>query len=355
MPGTSAFVTGGTGFIGRNLLDRLVERGWSITALRRRGTSVADLEDLPISFVEGDVLDLPSLMSGIPEGVDVVFHVAGDTSLWFRGNALQTRVNVEGTANVVRAAMERTDGRLVYTSTWNVYGLWNEVLSEEGPQEGRTSWINYDRSKALAEDEVRRGVDQGLQGVIVNPAHVIGPYDRKNWARMVVMTWNGTLPGIPPGSGVFCDAAAVADAHLAAAEKGALGENYLLGGADASFMEVFQTIGELLDRPVPSRPIPAWLFRLIGGAFDLKSVFTRREPEVTREAARMVTLRPRIASDKAMRALGYRSPPLRTMLTSCIDWLDKEGVLVTPSGRPRLSESTKSERGSGDQTPGRRT
>lgn len=345
MTGRRAFVTGGTGFIGRNLLRHLADEGWEVTALRRADSRIGDLAELPVAFVEGDVLDLASLEAAIPSGTDVVFHVAADTSLWFRRNPEQTRVNVEGTANLVEAALKRGAGKLVHTSTWNVYGLWNDVISEDRPREGRGSPVNYDRTKTLAEDEVRRGIDRGLPAVIVNPAHVIGPHDRKNWARMIVMTYEGTIPGVPPGSGVFCDALAVAEAHVAAAEKGREGENYLLGGAEATFLEVFEQIGELLDREVPSRPVPAWLFRLIAVASDLGSLLTGREPEVTREVASMVTTHPRIVSDRAERELGYRHVSLRGMLTTCIRWLEEEGVIGSSAAvRPR----TRSRQGGGE-------
>lgn len=322
-----AFVTGATGFIGRNLLMHLVDEGWEVTALRRKDSRLGALSGLPVSFVEGDVVDLDSLRAGIPKGTEVMFHVAADTSLWSRRNADQTRVNVEGTANVVEACLSRGVERLVHTSTWNVYGLWNRQISEEMPKEGRRSRVNYDRTKVLAEDEVRKGVARGLPAVILNPAHVIGPHDQKNWARMIVMTYEGTIPGVPPGSGVFCDALAVAEAHVAAVEKGTVGENYLLGGAEATFMEVFERIGELLDRRVPSRPIPTWLFRLIAGVYDLGSVFTGKEPDVTREVATMVTAHPRIVSDRAERVLGYRKVSLETMLDTCARWLEEEGVV----------------------------
>lgn len=327
MSARRAFVTGGTGFLGRNLLDALTEGGWEITALCRDASAADSISGWSLSVVPGDLLDRESLLRAIPEGVDGVFHLAADTSTWSPRDAEQTRVNVEGTRNVVDAALRRGVGRLVHTSSWTVYGLWNGEISEEMPREGRHSDVNYDRSKALAEDEVRAGIERGLEAVILNPAHIIGPYDRKNWSRMIVMTYEGTLPGVPPGSGVFCEAGAVAAAHIAAVDRGRVGENYLLGGAEASFMEVFRIIGELLNRDVPSRPIPAWLFRLVGYAAGLMGRVTGREPDVTPEVAAMVTAHPSIVSDKAERELGYRPIPLRAALEGCIRWLAEEGVI----------------------------
>lgn len=323
----SAFVTGGTGFVGRNVLEELVHRGWDVTALHRATSRVSGVASLPIRLVEGDILDPDSLVRGIPEGVAVVFHLASDTSLWSRRDAWQNRVNVEGTRNVVEAAIRRGAGRVVHTSSWNAYGLWNGPISEEQPKRGRRSPVNYDRSKALAEDVVLQGIEDGLDAVILNPAHIIGRYDRKNWARMIVMTYRETLPGIPPGSGVFCHARDVARAHVVAAEKGRTGHNYLLGGEEATFMEVFEIVGELLDREVPSRPVPAWLFTTVGHLYALAARVTGREPDVTPEVAAIVTANPRIESDKAERELGYEPISLRAMLEDCVAWLEEEGAI----------------------------
>jgi nucleoside-diphosphate-sugar epimerase len=103
----TAFVTGATGFLGTNLVDELVGQGWQVMALRRRASGVGDLQRFPVRLAEGDILDLASLRASIPEGVDAVFHLAASTSLWSRRNAEQTRINVDGTRNVVEAALAR--------------------------------------------------------------------------------------------------------------------------------------------------------------------------------------------------------------------------------------------------------
>src|SRR5207244_2429844 len=110
------------------------------------------------------------------------------------------------------------------------------------PHLGRGSWFHYMHTKALAEEEVRAGIGRGLDAVFLNPANIIGPYDRHNWARLILLAAAGKLPTIPPGRGSFCHATEVARAHLAAAERGRTGENYILAGADASFADVFRTI-----------------------------------------------------------------------------------------------------------------
>lgn len=322
-----AFVTGATGFIGRNVVEQLVLSGWRVTALHRPNSRLRDLVELPIVLRAGDILDPVSLSAAIPEGGVTVFHVAADTTTWSKRSAEQTRTNVEGTRNVVEAALARGAACLVHTSTWNVFGIEHGAITEGSPLRGLDSSVNYDRSKALAEGEVRRGIDRGLRAVILNPSHVIGRYDRRNWSRMVTMVHEGRLPGVPSGSGTFAHAEQVARAHVTAAERGGVGKNYLLGGADATFVEVFRTIGELTGRKVPSKPLPAFLTKSVGALQAMAAVFTGREPEVTPAIATMVTSNPRIDSDAAVRDLGYENVPLRLMLADCVEWMRSEGML----------------------------
>ena len=231
--------------------------------------------------------------------------------MWSRHAARQTAVNEEGTRNLVAAALANGAGRLVHVSTWNAYGLEQGEISEELEQRGGRSRINYDRSKLAAEDAVRAGVAQGLDAVIVNPAHIFGRYDRKGWAQLIIAAHRRWLPGVPPGAGTFCHAAAVAQALIAAAERGRRGENYLLSGADASFVEVFRTINQVTGSRVPLRPLPAWLFRLSAQAAVALAALTGREPAATPEGVAIALARARVsrARPSASSATGRRRSP----------------------------------------------
>ena len=153
-----AFVTGGTGFLGLNLVEQLMAAGWQVTALHRTNSDLAEIRRFPVDLVEGDLTDPASLRRVMPYGLDAVFHLAADTSVWARHDDRQTRINVEGTRNVVEAALAAGAKRFVHTSTWNVYGLEQGAIHESSPQLGATSWINYNRTKFLAEEEVRQGI-----------------------------------------------------------------------------------------------------------------------------------------------------------------------------------------------------
>jgi nucleoside-diphosphate-sugar epimerase len=263
----------------------------------------------------------------MPSGVDAVFHVAGSTNLWSKKNAEQDRVNIDGTRNVVEAALAAGAKRFVHTSSISAWGVVSGRINETDGQLGGISPVNYQRSKFAAEGEVRAGIARGLQAVIVNPAGIIGPYDTGGYARFFRMVETGNLPGVPPGSLSFCDVREVAKAHIAAAERGRVGERYLLGGTDASYMELVRIIGELAGKPVPSRASPAWLLKLIAGLGETVAVFSGKQPSLTREAATMVTRTLFCDCSKAERELGFKPVPLREMAEDCYVWMKREGQL----------------------------
>lgn len=325
----TAFVTGGTGFVGLNVVEQLVAAGWRVTAMHRAHSDLRQLHRFPVQFVEGDLSDEGSLSRAVPRAPDAVFHLAANTSTWSRDSGRQLRDNVQGTASLLKVCLAAGAKRFVYTSSWNAWGwvLGIGKVSEDIPQRGLDSPVTYDRSKALAEAEVRAAVRSGLEAVIINPAHVIGRYDTHNWARLIKLVHQRRLPGVPPGSGSFCHAEAVARAHIVAAERGRVGENYLLGGADASFLEVVQLIGELTRRGVPQRALPAPLVRFLAKIYAVQGAFTGREPELTPDGAAMVTTSARVVSDKAQREIGYRPASLRHMLEDSYRWLVSEGLL----------------------------
>jgi nucleoside-diphosphate-sugar epimerase len=323
----TAFVTGSTGFLGQNLAERLVAAGWSVTAFHRPGAALGILPRQPIALAAGELLETRALVAAMPKAVDAVFHVAADTSMWRGHRVRQARVNVEGTRNVLAAAFGAGAKRFVHVSSTGVYDHDHGAIDEATPQTGGKSSVGYIKTKYLAELLVRSAVERGLEAVIVNPSHIVGRYDRHNWARLIVMAATGTLPGVPPGSGSFAHGEAVADALIAAAERGRRGENYVLGGADASFLDLVGEAGRLAGRPVPRRASPAALLRLAGYGGLVKGWLTGREPQVTPDGVGFALAHMRAVSAKAERELGYRRVPLAVMVEDSFTWLKSEGLI----------------------------
>jgi len=328
----TAFVTGGTGFLGRHVVEQLAAGGWQVVALHRPTSDVRALKLYAnVRLVEGAITDPESLARAMPEGCDAVFHIAGNTSLWSGGNAEQTRDNVDGTRNVVETAIAKQAKKLVHTST---QGSWGDVpespFDETTPQRGGESWINYERTKYLGELEVMKGVERGLHACILCPGHILGRYDAHNWARVIKLVATEKLPGVPPGKGTWGHASEIARAHVTAVEKGRDGERYLLGGVDATYLEVVQIIARMTGKKSPRRTTPSWVLRIIGRVSEWGSYFTKKAPTITPEIA-AGTARPPFLfkSDKAIRELGYRAVPLEVMLGDAYEWLKSENLLAS--------------------------
>ena len=323
----TAFVTGANGFVGLNLVQELLARGWRVIALHRAASDIKHLQRMQAERVAGDITDADSVRRAMPPDLDAVFHVAGDTNLWSRNNAMQDRINIDGTRNMVEAALKRRARRFLHTSSISAYGQRRGRLDERTEQRGKFSPVNYNRSKHLAEEAVRAGMARGLDAVILNPGAILGPSDTRNYARLVTLVAAGKLPGVPPGALPFCHVREVARAHVAAFEHGRRGENYLLGGADASFLELVRAIGAALGKPVPARPTPAWVLQVLGAFGALGGVLSGKQPTLTPEMVLQATRELTCDCSKATRELGYRAVPLREMVDDCVAWLAAEGRL----------------------------
>jgi len=323
----TAFVTGATGFLGLNLVEQLTQADWDVVALRRPRSNSSSLRKFPVETVEGDLINLVSLRRAIPQGIDAVFHVAADTSMWSRHNARQTEVNVGGTANMLEAARKAKARRFVHTSTWNTYGLEQGEISETCPQLGGRSWINYNRTKFLAEERVRQAAKAGLDAVIINPCHIMGRYDRHGWARIIIKLCNRWIPAAPPGAGTFCHAQEAAKAHIAAVERGRAGQNYLLSGEFVSLRELLRTVGEIAGCRAPKRTLPATAFRIAAHVNVMLAPIIGREPELTPEGVEMVSISAKVVSTLAERELAYKPAPLHTAIQDSYAWLKVQSVL----------------------------
>lgn len=325
----TAFVTGGTGFVGQHLIRQLVELGWQVVALHRVGSNAAALSAAGARPVEGILHERASLADVIPSGCDAVFHLAGNTTQWRREYHNQLRDNVLGTRAVVAAAIDRGVKRLVCTSSISAWGYPDvDLITEDTPRCIDRRTTHYGRTKYLAEQEVQAGVRQGLDAVILNPCAIVGAGDRHNWSQMISLINQGRLPGVPPGGSSFCHVQEVAAAHISAFEHGRRGANYILAGVDASFLELVRIIAHQLGHRAPARTVPTPALRLAAAIYPLGALFTGREPSLTRDKVIMVTRRVRASGVRAMEELGFNARiPLELMVGDCIAWMRAEGLL----------------------------
>lgn len=322
-----AFITGGTGFLGLNLIESLTEEGWEVFALHRITSDLTYLKKFPVVLVEGSMSDIESLRKGMPENLDAVFHVAGNTNMWHKNNEVQYQDNVIGTRNMLEIALEKNAKKFICTSSISAFGTHEEVITETISSNAETYFVNYHKTKFLAEKEVEKAIEKGLDAVILNPCHIMGKYDKNNWAQLIKFTYHGTLPGIPPGRGNYCYAKDVARAHINAVKNGKTGERYLLGGVEAGFLNTINVIEKLAGKPESKKVLPKFALKIALWRDTLKSMFDGKEPNITPEKFQMLTKKSLCDDSKAQKELGYQHTPLEVMVTESFDWLKEENML----------------------------
>src|SRR5712664_3065299 len=236
------FVTGASGFIGANLVHELVGLGHSVRALLRGGSDSRGLLGADFEPVEGDVSD-PSKLKAAMQGCDWCFHVAASYHLWLRDYRPMYEANVEGTRNVIEAAAAASCNRIVYTSTVGCIGLPKPVDHLIVPSDETTSVAeaqmsnHYKRSKWQAEQVAVQLATKGLPVIIVNPSAPVGPRDVKPTptGRVLVDFLNRKMPAYLDTGLNWVHVCDVALGHILAAEKGRIGERYILGNAKGNW------------------------------------------------------------------------------------------------------------------------
>ncbi len=322
-------VTGATGFVGANLVRELIADGEAVRALVRRRSNWQNLAGLDVELAEGDLRDPESLRAAL-QGVVVLYHVAADYRLWARDPRELYASNVDGTRNILKAAMAAGIERVVYTSTVGTLGI---------PKDGRlgteTTPVNldqmvghYKRSKFLAEREAERFAREGLDLVIVNPSTPVGPWDRKPTptGKMIVDYLRGRMVASLDTGLNLVHVRDVARGHILAAQKGRPGEKYILGHRNLSLREIFTLLARLTGIPAPRLQIPyalAWTAAAISEGW---ARLTRREPAVPFTAVRMASKKMFFDPARAVRELGLPQTPVEEALRDAVDWFRAHGM-----------------------------
>jgi dihydroflavonol-4-reductase len=316
----SVLVTGGTGFLGRAIIERLLNEGDQVKALARSDASTGELGALGTEPVRGDVLDLDALAAAM-RGCDVVYHAAGANAFCARDPSPMFEVNVRGSQNVVRAAARAGVQRVVYTSSAATLGEASGTIgSEESPHRG---WFlsDYERSKFEAEQAVfATARETGVEIVSVNPASVQGPGRASGSARLLLDYLNGRLKAVVDSQLSLVDIADCTEGHLLAGSRGTPGERYVLSGATLSVREGLALVASLVGVDRPLRALPPSLAMAIATAAEALGWVRRRSPRICRELARTLIHGHAYDGSKATRTLGLRYTPIEETLRRTVDW-----------------------------------
>jgi len=323
-------VTGGTGFVGANIVRELAALGAAVRVLARRGGDRRALESVAVEIAEGDLLDRASLARAV-RGIDTLYHAAADYRLWARDSGELHRVNVEGTRAILEAAADAGVGRVVYTSTVGALGIPADGTAgtEDTPVSLDDMVGPYKTSKFLAERVAVDFARRGLSLVVVNPSAPIGPWDIKPTptGKMIVDFMRGRMFATVDTGLNIVHVRDVARGHLLAAERGRVGERYILGHArgNLSLVDIGRLLAEITGRPAPRLRVPYAVAWCGAACTEALARLTGRPPAVPLAAVRMAKKRMYFSPAKAVRELGLPQTDPREALGDAVRWFAAHG------------------------------
>jgi nucleoside-diphosphate-sugar epimerase len=321
------FITGGTGYIGSRLVKKLAARGDEVVIFARDPLKAGDITGSGITCVAGDILDYPSVLHGM-KGCDLVFHLCGYARPWSKDRDLPYRINVTGSENVFRSAVENQIPKVVFTSTAGTMGS-----SADGNPVNETTrphpvfFNDYEKTKAQAEEKAMEYAGRGLPVMIVNPSRVYGPGKlvvSNSVTRIIRLYALGRwriIPGDGSGVGNYVFIDDVLDGHLMAAEKGRPGQRYILGGENIPFDEFFRILGTLIGKKKRMIHLPAGIMTGIASLMGFISGITGIPPMITREWVKKYLRNSSLSCGKAAEELGYSFTPFREGARKTLHWL----------------------------------
>ena len=322
-----AFVTGGTGFVGANLVRLLLEEGYDVRALARATSRLDNLEGLDVEIVRGDLND-PQLSQHM-RGCDCLFHVAARYSLLQRDREALHRDNVLGTRNVLKAALDANVDRTVYTSSVAAIGVKpHGAIADEAYQSNVETLIGcYKQSKYWAEQEAFAAANSGQHVAIVNPSTPIGPWDIKPTPTgdIILRFLRRKMPAYVDTGLNLIDVRDVAKGHLLALKHAKSGERYILGHHNITLKQMLDRLSALTGLAAPTTTVPLWLPLSVAWVEETIMAKLGREPSIPIDGVRMSAEPMYYTAKKAVRELGLPQSPIDTALADAIEWFYERG------------------------------
>ena len=319
------FVTGATGLVGNNVVRLLLERGQAVRVLARDSSDPRPLAGLDVEIVRGDVRDQEAVRTAM-EGVGQIVHAAAHVHIGWTGEAIARQINVEGTRHVAEAA--RAQGaRMVHVSTIDTLGLpaRKQVADEESPPTNGLL-CPYVVTKREAEQVVLVAIAAGLDAVIVNPSYMLGPWDWKpSSGRILLHVARNRALFAPLGRNNYCDVRDVAAGILSAAERGATGRRYILGGDTLNYFQAWRIFARVTGSWPPLFPAGPLVRIGAGWCGDAWTKLSGHEPDLNSAATAISAQSRHFTSARAQAELGYRWRGLREAAEAAWQWFKQNG------------------------------
>ena len=325
----NVFVTGGTGFVGANLIRALLQRGHSVTALVRPTSSAKNLEGLAVEPVIATLND-DNLVATL-KGCDVLFHVAAHYSLWRTETDQLYQSNVLGTRNILAAAREAKVPRTVYTSSVAAIGVPPDgSIANETYQSPPEKLIGaYKKSKYWAEQEAHQAIANGQDIIIVNPSTPVGPWDVKPTPTgdIILRFLRRQMPAYLDTGLNLIDVRDVVQGHILAWEKGRTGERYILGNQNLTLKEILEILSDITGLSAPKQTVPYWLPLTVAWIEEYCLAPLGKAPSVPLAGVQMARQNMFYTADKAISELALPQTPVRNALEEAVKWFQSHGYV----------------------------
>ena len=326
----STLVTGAAGFLGSHVTRQLVARGDDVRVLLRASSTNRAIADLPLEYVTGDLRD-PAALERAMKGVKRVFHVAADYRLWAKRKQDIYDSNVGGTKNLLDAAKRAGVEQLIYTSTVATIAVDRPQHPNEFTDAKLEEMVgHYKRSKWMAEKEALGAVKSGLPVIVAMPTTPVGPWDWKPTptGKIILDFLNGKMPGYVKTGLNFVGVEECAAGHLLIAERGKVGERYLLGGENLTLKQMLDTLAKITGLRAPILKIPHGLALGVAYANTALSRLVGREPGIPVEGVKIARHMMFVDCARAKGELGFQAGPVAAALERAVRWYEANGYIA---------------------------
>ncbi|MGB2899852.1 MAG: hopanoid-associated sugar epimerase [Candidatus Acidiferrum sp.] len=331
----TTLVTGAAGFLGSHVTRQLVARGDDVRVLMRPSSTNRAIADLSLEYVTGDLRD-PASLDRAMKDVKRVFHVAADYRLWARRKQDIYDSNVGGTKNLLDAAKRAGVEQLIYTSTVATIAVDRPQHPNEFTDARLEEMVgHYKRSKWLAEKEALSAAKNGLPVIVAMPTTPVGPWDWKPTptGKIILDFLNGKMPGYVETGLNFVGVEDCAAGHLLIAEKGKVGERYLLGGQNLTLKQMLDALSKITGLPAPKLKIPHGLALGVAYASTVFSRLLGREPGISVEGVKIARHMMFVDCSRAQRDLGFKAGPVAAALERAVRWYAANGYIAKSRAR----------------------
>lgn len=326
----ATLVTGATGFIGSHIAKKLVERGEHVKILLRKSSQTSNIDDIDVERVYGDVMDMDSVNEAL-KGCDTLYHTAGVASFRKEDYQKMENINVGGTSNILNAALESGINKVVHTSSIAAIGVdANGGIADEGTEYNLDYLgVKYLDTKHRGEQIALDLAKKGLPLVVVNPSTVIGTGDiYLSSTAFILWFYKKKFPGYMDGTLNMVDVEDVAEGHILAAEKGRVGERYILGNENFTLLQLFSLLEEVTGVPKPKMKIP--YFMALASGYVIERILGMSFPNYSTmdlDSVKLSKLRWHFNSSKAINELGYQPGDIKESVKNTLTWFRENGHL----------------------------